>query len=94
MRRHLRDDGLLVLDLFDPLLDQVVSTAVPSNPDRGEVVHPETGNLVACEVTARDPDPERQLVRETSNLLTRNWWFRGGPPDRKRTARAAMVTAE
>jgi len=80
MRRHLRADGLLVLDLFDPLLDQVVSAEVPSNPDRGEVIHPETGNRVACEVTARNPDPGRQLIRET-------WTFRelGGSGEVLRT---------
>lgn len=63
LRSHLRADGRLVLDLFDPLLDRVVPT--PDAPPRGgDLVHPSTGNRVTWEVTARHPDPERQLVIE------------------------------
>jgi SAM-dependent methyltransferase len=62
LRRHLRPDGRLVLDLFDPLLDRVVPGDVP--PRGGELVHPTSGNRVTWEVTGRYPDPARQLVVE------------------------------
>lgn len=63
LRSHLRVGGRLVLDLLDPLLDRVVPT--PDAPPRGgQFVHPETGNNVTWEVTARYPDPARQLVVE------------------------------
>ena len=63
LRSHLRPDGRLVLDLFDPLLELVV----PSDeaPTRGgAVTHPTTGNRVIWAVTGRYPDPARQLVVE------------------------------
>ncbi len=63
LRAHLRPEGLLVLDLFDPLLDFVVPGA-QFPPRRGEVIHPVTGNRVAWEVTGRSPDPARQLINE------------------------------
>jgi SAM-dependent methyltransferase len=63
LRRHLRPDGRLVLDLFDPLLDRVVPAgAFPSRA--GELTHPSTGNRVTWEVTARHPDPANQLIDE------------------------------
>jgi SAM-dependent methyltransferase len=63
LRRHLRPDGRLVLDLFDPLLDLVVPSI--DAPGRGgELVHPVTGNRVTWEVTARNPEPARQLIVE------------------------------
>lgn len=63
LQSHLRPEGRLVLDLFDPLLDRVVpSTEVAARG--GEVVHPTTGNRVTWEVTARNPDPARQLIVE------------------------------
>lgn len=61
--RHLRSDGLLVLDLFDPLLDRVVPTA-DFPPREGELVHAVSGNRVTWSVTRRDPDPARQLIVE------------------------------
>lgn len=62
-RAHLRPEGRLVLDLFDPLLDRVVPGA--SFPARGsELVHPTTGNRVLWEVTARTQEPTRQLITE------------------------------
>ena len=74
LRSHLRPDGRLVLDLFDPLLDRVV----PSDdaPARGgELTHPVSGNRVTWEVTARLPDPARQLIVE-------DWMYRElGPSD-------------
>jgi SAM-dependent methyltransferase len=63
LRSHLRPDGRLVLDLFDPMLDYVI-------PGRGgmrtggEVVHPDTGNRVTWTVTGRWPDPGNQLIVE------------------------------
>jgi SAM-dependent methyltransferase len=62
MRRHLRPDGRLVLDLFDPLLEFVVPGAPTGR--KGEVVHPSSGNRVTWEVTARNPDPGRQIIVE------------------------------
>jgi SAM-dependent methyltransferase len=61
LRCHLRPDGRLVLDLFDPLLDLVVA---PSGALRGgiELMHPTTENRVTWEVTAQNPDPFRQLI--------------------------------
>jgi len=63
LRRHMRADGLLVLDLFDPLLDRVVPAA-DFPPREGELVHPVSGNRVTWSVTGRDPDPARQLIVE------------------------------
>jgi SAM-dependent methyltransferase len=60
-KAHLRPDGLLVLDLFDPSLDYVVPGAI-FPPRSGELVHPKTGNRVAWEIAGREPDPSRQLV--------------------------------
>ena len=63
LRSHLRPDGRLVLDLFDPLLDHVVpSDAVIRR--NGELVHPSTGNRVTWEVTGWMRDPGRQLIVE------------------------------
>jgi SAM-dependent methyltransferase len=63
LRNHMRPAGRLVLDLFDPLLDLVVPD--DNSPKRGgEVIHPTSGNRVAWEVTARNPDPARQLITE------------------------------
>ena len=62
LRRHLRPDGRLVLDLFDTLLDMVVPGAPTGR--KGELVHPGTGNPVTWEVTGRYPDPARQVVVE------------------------------
>jgi SAM-dependent methyltransferase len=68
LRSHLRPDALLVLDLFDPLLDHVVPSAEVIARG-GELVHPTTGNRVTWEVTGRMPDPARQLIVE-------EWAFR------------------
>lgn len=67
LRAHLQPAGRLVLDLFDPRLDLVTpgsDAAARFHPQREEFVHPETGNRIAWEITARDPDPARQLIRE------------------------------
>ena len=63
MRNHLRHDGRLVLDLFDPMLEYVVpAKAMPRDPV--DVVNPATGNRVAWAITNRQPDPARQLIVE------------------------------
>lgn len=63
LRKHLRQGGRLVVDLFDPLLDRVAPGT--DFPDRsGEVIHPTSGNRVVWRVSARDPDPARQLIVE------------------------------
>ena len=67
LRTHLRPNGRLVLDLFDPRLDLVVPRA-EATARGGELIHPTTGNRVTWEVTGRRPDPARQLVAE-------NWKF-------------------
>jgi SAM-dependent methyltransferase len=63
LRRHLRPDGRLVLDLFDPLLEYVIPSSGGMRSG-GEVIHPRTGNRVTWSVTGRWPDPGRQLIVE------------------------------
>jgi SAM-dependent methyltransferase len=63
LRSHLRPEGRLVLDLFDPRLEFVVPSG-EATPRGGEVVHPRTGNRVRWEVARRMPDPARQLIVE------------------------------
>jgi SAM-dependent methyltransferase len=63
LRTHLRPNGRLVLDLFDPLLDRVVPSG-EGTARGGELIHPTTGKRVTWEITARRPDPARQLVDE------------------------------
>ena len=61
LRSHLRPDGRLVLDLFDPRLEFVV----PSEEVAGralELVHPRSGNRVTWAVTGNWPDPANQLI--------------------------------
>ncbi len=86
MRQHLRPDGRLVLDLFDPLLDRVVPSADP--PARGgELVHPVSHNRVTWEVTARYPDPGRQLIVED---WTYHEFDRSAEPVRTHTERLTL----
>lgn len=63
LRTHLRPNGRLVLDLFDPRLDRVVPGAEVITRG-GELIHPTTGKRVTWEVTGRRPDPARQLIVE------------------------------
>ena len=63
LRTHLRPNGRLVLDLFDPRLDLVVPSDRVTTRG-GELMHPTTGNRVTWEVTGRRPDPARQLIVE------------------------------
>jgi SAM-dependent methyltransferase len=62
LRRHLRPDGRLVLDLFDPLLEFVVPGAPTGR--KGELVHPSSGSRVTWEVTARQVIVEDWTWRE------------------------------
>jgi SAM-dependent methyltransferase len=63
LRTHLRPNGRLVLDLFDPRLDLVVPSAEVTARG-GELIHPTTGNRVTWKVTGRRPDPAHQLIVE------------------------------
>lgn len=63
LRSHLRPDGRLVLDLFDPRLDFVIPGL--ETPRRVvELVHPTSGNRVTWQDAGRWPDPGRQLIIE------------------------------
>ncbi|HKO15237.1 MAG TPA: class I SAM-dependent methyltransferase [Gemmatimonadaceae bacterium] len=64
MRRHLRDDGRLILDVFDPKLEYLVSDGVPPRPELPPVRHPASGNLVTISVLHRTNDPVTQRFRE------------------------------
>jgi len=61
LRTHLRPNGRLVLDLFDPRLDLVVPSAEATTRG-GELIHPTTGNRVTWAITGRRPDPAGQLI--------------------------------
>ena len=65
MRRHLRPDGALVLELFDPRLDWCVPNESATEPSRAATIrNPVTGLDVRVEVIERTPDPMRQLIEE------------------------------
>ncbi len=65
MRRHLRSDGALILDLFDPRLDWCVPQPEAERPDRQATVrNPVTGRDVRMAVIERTPDPMRQIIDE------------------------------
>ena len=63
LRSHLRPDGRLVLDLFDPLLDFVIPSVEPFRRVL-ELVHPTSGNRVTWQDAGRWPDPAHQLIVE------------------------------
>ena len=63
LRTHLRPNGRLVLDLFDPRLDLVVPNAEVTTRG-GELIHPTTGNRITWEITGKRPDPAHQLIVE------------------------------
>lgn len=67
-RRHLRDDGRLVLDLFQP---SVEGLALPSPQRRPSVAHPVTGRVVEIVVLDRVVEPLRQVFHETWELTER-----------------------
>jgi SAM-dependent methyltransferase len=65
MRRHLRPDGVLILDLFDPRLDWCVAEPKAERPNQlATVRNPVTGHDVRIEVIERTPDPMRQVIDE------------------------------
>jgi SAM-dependent methyltransferase len=65
MRRHLRLEGALVLDLFDPRLDWCVPGPDANEPSRQATIrNPVTGLNVRIEVIERTPDPMRQVIDE------------------------------
>jgi ubiquinone/menaquinone biosynthesis C-methylase UbiE len=65
IRRHLRRDGVLVLQLFDPLLEACAPfDGVPPNADRGTAVLPDSGHRVTRRVVHRTTDPLSQLMTE------------------------------
>ena len=65
IRRHLRPEGALVLQLFDPRFEWCVPTPEAEGPsDRGTIRNPLTGRDVRIEVIERAPDPMRQLIDE------------------------------
>ncbi len=63
VHRHLRPDGVLVVHLFDPLLEALVPGSHASAA-RGTARHPLTGNDVAIRAVERVIDPLAQLLRE------------------------------
>ncbi len=69
-RRHLRPDGHLILDLFDPKFELLFDPAPSAAPAR-EACHPITGRLVRRSIVARETDKLRQTVKETR--ASRNW---------------------
>jgi SAM-dependent methyltransferase len=91
IRRHLRPDGLLVLDLFDPLLDRITPGPQPSR-EVDEVRHPDTGRRVRVVTLGRVHDPlgqwmtedwrftelddDDRVLREEVETLTLRWTFR------------------
>ncbi|MEO8468398.1 MAG: class I SAM-dependent methyltransferase [Chloroflexota bacterium] len=63
MRRHLKVDGRLVLDLFDPRLDLCAPPSLPPGPIES-LVHPSTGNVVQIQRLDRRNDPATQVFIE------------------------------
>jgi SAM-dependent methyltransferase len=65
IRRHLRPGGVLVLSVFDPLLDACAPfDGVPSISDRGTVTLPDSGHRVTMRVLHRTTEPLYQLMTE------------------------------
>ena len=67
IRRHLPDDGRLVLDAFDPILDACIPGAPTPNPAR-EGVDPGSGHTLRRRSIARTNDPLNQAFVETFRL--------------------------
>jgi SAM-dependent methyltransferase len=63
--RHLRPGGILVLQLFDPLLEACAAfDGVPASADRGTVVLPDSRHEVTRRVVRRTTAPLQQLMTE------------------------------
>jgi len=74
IHRHLADQGRLVLDVFDPILDACVPDAPTPNPDR-EAIDPESGDTLRRRSLTRTNDPLTQSFVETFRLER---WDRSG----------------
>jgi SAM-dependent methyltransferase len=73
IRRHLRPGGMLVLQLFDPLLEACAAfDGVPSNGDRGTVVLPDSRHRVTRRVLHRTTEPLSQLMTEVWEFAERD----------------------
>lgn len=91
MRRHLKPDGRLILDLFAPRLDLCAPPSVPPGPIE-ELVHPSNGHAVHVQrlVRTNDPatqvfieqwrttelDPEGHILRILDESLSLRWTYR------------------
>jgi SAM-dependent methyltransferase len=73
IRRHLRPDGLLSIDVFDPRLHLLTPEPQPQTEMR-EFRHPTTGNKVIATVLSRVNDPVTQQ-------FTQRWRFAEEGPD-------------
>jgi SAM-dependent methyltransferase len=72
IHRHLRPDGVLVLQLFDPLLSACEAfDGVPDKADRGTVVLA-SGHRVTRTVVHRTTDPLQQLMTEVWDWVERD----------------------
>lgn len=67
IRRHVAENSLVVLDVFDPILDACVPGAPTPNPDR-EAVEPGSGHLLKRRTLSRVNDPMTQTLIETFGL--------------------------
>ncbi len=73
IRRHLRPDGRLSIDVFDPRFD-LLGPGRQAGQSRMEGIHPVSGNRVMAAAVERDND----LVRQ---VLTEQWRFVEEAPD-------------
>ena len=92
IHRHLRADGQLIMDLFDPRYDLLVEDRFTPRREIPEFIDPVTGNTVSVTVMERTNDhiqqriverwrfreetPDGALVREEDELLAIRWVFR------------------
>jgi SAM-dependent methyltransferase len=65
VQRHLRTDGVLVLNLFDPRYELLLPGSCSAVDPQRFVVHPISGNRIMIEVAGRVNDVLRQCLTET-----------------------------
>jgi hypothetical protein len=65
IHRHLREDGRLVIDLFEPRLEYCLPEAATAPGDREPAINPVSGNRVDVRVEERKNDPLAQTLHET-----------------------------
>lgn len=66
VHRHLTPGGLLAIDLFDPVLERMVPGKASGKWESyGQVIHPESWNVVRLEASGRSNDPLSQVFEET-----------------------------